>query len=254
MIEKEKMQLIYQEVANIVNNVAFKYGINTYYEPFCNLLQISRLININEVYCSDINEVNISLLKAFISNDILKFKSIIANIINNCNNSVINDDSKYNYKQMLELLSSIYSSSINTELELKTIEDVIRYNLKLHTEQFNKLGTLDVSTLKYIKIEKNDYCDLEIERGSIVLSFAPYNKRNILNETFDFGKYYKWLEDISQDNIVFILAKEMPINRFIELRDFKEIDKKDELRIYTVSNEKAIDLIDMLQCNNDIDI
>lgn len=239
----ERQYTIYKEVAHVINSIAVAYNKNTYYEPFCNNLAISGHINIARRLCSDASVMIIEMLKAYIDGDMSRLNALTSFSLNKILTSEVNYVMESEFTHMLSLLTTIYNSEENDNIEFKSIEDVINYNKDVHIERLDKLGSLDVSTLKDIRLENLEYDELEIEDNSIVLCYIPYEKENVLEERFNFKEFYNWAEKQSenQSKIILILAKDLPSDKFEVLEDFKnvietlKIDNRN-LKLYITNN------------------
>ena len=242
----EREQMIYKDIANIINEIAFNYNIQNYYDVFCNTLNISRYINIKNIYCSDKSEVIVNILNAYIENDTDKLIKYINKFIE----ETVSIMNKEELKHLVNLLNIIYGAETLKELKFKSIEEFIEYNQKYHTERFNKLNKDDI---KHIKLENKSYEDVNILPNSILLCYAPFEKQNIYEETFSFKRYIDWLKTKAQlENIILIIIspniedKDFIVYDYLQDKEYKNIIDRKRIHIYTnkdsiLLNEKDLD-------------
>lgn len=80
------------------------------------------------------------------------------------------------------------------------------------------------SLLRGIDISCKRYTDIGKPHHAIIYCDAPYIgtiQYEGVEEKFDFNEYYKWLKDISKDNLVFISEYRMPINDFKSIKQIQ---------------------------------
>lgn len=228
----EKQQLIYKETANILDELAFVYGIKNLYETMCSYINVSKHINNMGTLCSDIDENKVNKLNSLKEKSTVLIRDELYSILRTF---IMGEGYEEVESGLLELLFNIGYSS---DIEVRTLDDMLSYNKEFHLDRFDDFS---IDRFRSIAIGRCNYTELKIDNDSFVLLYPPFKSQNILEEKFKYIEMYDWIRKIIDkqhtNNIhVFILAKEMPED-FIVYSDFSDkfkLNKKDtnNLRLF----------------------
>lgn len=216
---------IYKEVAETINSIALIEGINSIYDVFCSNLEISKYLSEYKIHCVDKSKIKIEILKAYRDNDIKKINELVANVINRYIAEPDKYTNKIDFEHLLNILSSIYGDIRTNEITSKSLEEMIKYHSEIHLDNMDKNEILRFINKPNVELIESDFSDLDIQGRNILICYAPYRKANIMEDRFNHKGYMKWLNEMSENNIVFVISKENPGEQFIELEELEKEKK-----------------------------
>lgn len=200
----DRYTLLHKEIANIINDLAFTLGVNNFYDVMCSNLCVSKYININNIYCSDISEVKINILNAFKNDNIDYINNEYTNLLNNIGTCVIFEDDEIKIKHLIEVLDSIYDTSDTDEKQFESIDDVVEYNKTIHLERLNS-DKLNKQKISNINLKVADYKDIDVESNSIVLCYEPFFDENNVDDMLKHAELISWINNLhKKENITVV--------------------------------------------------
>ena len=225
MTVNEKHQLIYKETANILDELAFIYGIKNIYEPMCSYINISKHTRNMSQICSDIDITKINKLIELKNKSTILIRDEIYSILRKF---MTGENYEHIDSGLLELLFNIGYSS---DIEVRTLEDVVAYNKEVHLERFDEFS---LERFRGITLKNCGYNDLDIKNDSFIILYPPFKTQNILDEKFKYIEMYNWIRNEvnkqTTNNLhIFVLSKDMP-DDFVVYTDFSgkiKLNKKD---------------------------
>lgn len=243
MATKKELNYIHKRTAEIINDLMIAYNKNTVYDLFCSDLMISRHLNNANIYCSDINNIKVNILKAYKYNNIQE----IVDILNIVVKSYLDNPDNEDIVSLMETLNELYSKANVENLEFRTIQDIVNYNEDMHIERFCKNDLINKLAYENIHISCESYDNVNILENSIVFCYAPFRKTNILEDKFNHKEFMCWIDNIIKDRadiILLVLTYEQLDNKMTLLDDFNSENKKKKLKLYISNNISIDDSID----------
>lgn len=243
MASKKELQEIYKEVAEIISELKLIFSINNYYDIFCNKLQITKYLNIDNITCLDKSQIKINLLNAFQNDNIEEVKNIVSAVINKYTTDIENENCKQDMNDMLEILSEVYSEYTPDTLDIKSIEDWLEYNSVIRADRFNKHALMSKLNQQDIKFECKEFNETEFKDNSLIMCYAPFRKTDIMSDKFPHKTYFNWLDNKAKEdnsNTYLVLSYENPGEQYEVYKSFETSTKK-QIKLFI--DKKSLDKI-----------
>jgi len=196
-------------IVPIIQSYIDKYHINTYVEPFVGGANIIDKIRCNNKIGYDKNKYLIALLQ-----NVNKIKELPDNIskshYDDVRKSFYKHDNRYEdwYIGAVGFLASYNGRFFdggfakNNYTKQSSGHIVFRNYFKEAKQNLIK----QIPNLKNIRFENQDYINLHNISNSCVYCDPPYqnSKHYMVDKNFDYSKFWKWIRDVSKNNIVLI--------------------------------------------------